>query len=101
MLLLQDVLDQICQALYDRPGLSKSTEFQAYISECVQLSWSIIVQTPLLTLEYDATVFDSAKHERFHTSDRASDQIVSYLWPSLLEKQSGRCVAKGIVITGV
>nr|CAB3260965.1 uncharacterized protein LOC100176502 [Phallusia mammillata] len=98
---VKGVLDQICQALYDRPGLSQSKEFQAYIKECVQLSWSIVVQVPALTLEYDATVFDGAKHDRFHTSDRASDQVVSYLWPSLLEKQSGRCVAKGIVVTGV
>lgn len=67
----------------------------------MRIAWAIVVQSPGMFLEYDAGVFDPQKHDRFHTSDRASDNIVSYLWPSLLEKQSGKCVAKGIVITGV
>ncbi|XP_076821020.1 uncharacterized protein LOC143466252 [Clavelina lepadiformis] len=98
---VEDVFNQICDALYDKPRLTQSTALRSYVKECINLSWSIAVQRPPLFLEYDASTFDTQKHDRFHTSDRASDQIVSYLWPSLLEKQSAKCVAKGIVVTGV
>ncbi|XP_078487219.1 uncharacterized protein LOC100176502 [Ciona intestinalis] len=98
---VQEVINQVSRALYDRPGLSESCALRVYVTECVHLSWSIAVQTPPLFLEYDCQSFDSMRHERFHTSDRESGAILSYLWPSLLEKQSGRCVCKGVVITGV
>uniref|UniRef100_F6Z0L7 Mitochondria-eating protein n=1 Tax=Ciona intestinalis TaxID=7719 RepID=F6Z0L7_CIOIN len=98
---VQEVINQVSQALYDRPGLSESCALRVYVTECIHLSWSIAVQTPPLFLEYDCQSFDSMRHERFHTSDRESGAILSYLWPSLLEKQSGRCVCKGVVITGV
>ena len=98
--LLQYVMDQICRALYEHPTLASSLPLRQYIDECTRLSWSLVVQSPPLGLEYDATVYDPFMHERFYTSDNNSDHIAWYLWPSLLEKQTGKCISKGIVITG-
>nr|XP_039272438.1 uncharacterized protein LOC120346698 [Styela clava] len=96
----KEVFNRVCDALYECPELRSSVGLQSYVSECVHLSWLLSVQTPPFTIEYDAAYFDDSRHERFHTSDNASNEITSFLWPSLLVKESGKCYSKGIVITG-
>jgi hypothetical protein len=50
-------------------------------------------------IEYEARVFRKDMHVRFYMSKEDSDDIKTYLWPALLEGESGPCIHQGVVIT--
>lgn len=38
-------------------------------------------------------------HERYFTSNKQNEQIVNYIWPTLIDTSDRTCLIKGIVIT--
>jgi len=97
---VESVCDQICDVLYDHPRLASSDKFRSYVQACVRLSWKLAVHTPALGIDYDSELFDPMLHKRFPTSDPTSDNVVCFLWPALVFKETGQCVSHGLVITG-
>ncbi|XP_013389364.1 uncharacterized protein LOC106158066 [Lingula anatina] len=98
-ILVEEVCNQLWATLYDYPSLKNSDGLKIYVTECVRLAWKLSVQNPPLRIEYDCREFHSSMHTRFHTSDSDSAMIQSYLWPALMEGQTGTCLYKGVVIT--
>ncbi|XP_025093599.1 uncharacterized protein LOC112563632 isoform X2 [Pomacea canaliculata] len=96
--LVFDVSQQIYNTLYDYPCLRACPGLLDYISQCVRLAWGLSVQRKPYTINYDAHKFDSSMYTRFHTSDPNSEEIKTFLWPSLIDSL-GRCASKGVVIT--
>ncbi|XP_074599528.1 uncharacterized protein LOC141853908 [Brevipalpus obovatus] len=95
----EEVLNQICATLYDYPCLRECDGLLHYIRDCVSLAWTLSIQDPDYSIEYESKKFNKDMHVRFHTSDQSSDTIKSYLWPCLIESNNGPCVHKGVVIT--
>ncbi|XP_012945658.2 uncharacterized protein LOC101853203 [Aplysia californica] len=97
--IVHDVCGNIYATLYDYPGLKTCAGLADYTASVVRLAWALSVQQPPYTIAYDHRSFLPQYHVRFHTSDSDTDAIKSFLWPVLLDSQSGDCVAKGVVIT--
>ncbi|GAB1604782.1 Hypothetical predicted protein [Argonauta hians] len=95
----EEVCSQIYMTLYDYPSLRQSSGLRQYIEECIRVSWALNVQNPRYIISYDSRTFNPNFHSRFHTSDSTSDDILEFLWPTLLEGNSSCCVFKGVVIT--
>jgi len=64
------------------------------------LSWSLAVHHPPVSLDYDSPVFDPYIHTRFPTSDPTSQNVLFFLWPALIERETGKCISHGMVVTG-
>ncbi|XP_071090684.1 uncharacterized protein [Haliotis cracherodii] len=96
---VQDVCTQIYATLYDYPCLKDCPVLVDYIRECVRLSWGLSVLNPSYIIVYDSRSFSADSHTRFHTSNADRDDIQCFLWPSLIEQQTGGVLHKGVVIT--
>jgi len=96
---VEEVCTQIWATLYDYPGLKSCDGLIKYIKECVRTAWGLTNQMPAYCIEYETRNYRADLHVRFHSSNTASDNINTYLWPSLLEGCDGPCVQKGVVIT--
>lgn len=96
---IEEVCSQIWATLYDYPCLKTCEGLIQYIQDCVKLAWGLCNQTPPFSIEYETRTFRRDMHVRFHSSNQDSDQIKTYLWPALLEKDKGPCVHKGVVVT--
>ncbi|KAL8616551.1 hypothetical protein ACOMHN_036583 [Nucella lapillus] len=93
-----EVCQQIYATLYDYPCLKACAGLLQYVSHCVRLAWAFGVQRWPYTISYDSQTLEEGAHTRFHTSDPASVDIRSYLWPALVDSQ-GVCVSRAVVIT--
>lgn len=78
---------------------SKTETFQTYIQECAKVSWDLCVQTPPMVIDCSVKEFNPDMHKRFHTSNKDSEDILMYHWPSLLQSTSGPILALGTVQT--
>ena len=58
-----------------------------------------MIHEPQFKIDYSNTKFDKKLHERFYTSNKNNEQIVQYLWPTLVDSSDDSCLIKGIVIT--
>ncbi|GFN80427.1 beta-1,3-glucosyltransferase beta3glc-t beta-3-glycosyltransferase [Plakobranchus ocellatus] len=100
---VEPIVNEVCQniyaTLYDYPGLQTCEGLVQYARTAVRLAWGLSVQVPPYTISYDARSFVPQNHDRFHTSDSDSDEIKSFLWPMLVDGQTGLCVTRGVVIT--
>ncbi|RUS81293.1 hypothetical protein EGW08_010935, partial [Elysia chlorotica] len=100
---VEPIVHEVCQniyaTLYDYPGLQTCDGLVEYARTAVRLAWGLSVQVPPYTISYDARKFLPQNHDRFHTSDSDSDDIKSFLWPMLVDGQTGLCVTRGVVIT--
>merc|ERR1719427_1773421 len=96
---VEEVCTQIWATLYDYPGLKSCDGLIKYIKECVRTAWGLTNQMPAYCIEYETRNYRADLHVRFHSSNTTSDNINTYLWPSLLEGTAGPCVQKGVVIT--
>lgn len=97
--IVHDVCQNIYATLYDYPGLKSCAGLVDYTKNTVRLAWGLSVQDPPYYIVYDLRTFQASALTRFHTSDSESTNVRSFLWPMLVEGQSGQCVAKGVVIT--
>ena len=73
--------------------------FLGYLKECARLAWDLCVQTPPMTINFSLTEFIPDMHWRFFDSDKSSDKILAYLWPTLLQDSSGVILFRGCVLT--
>ncbi|XP_076368855.1 uncharacterized protein LOC143256066 [Tachypleus tridentatus] len=96
---VEEVCSQIWATLYDYPCLKNCEGLMQYIRDCIRLAWGLSTQSPPFVIDYESRVFRRDMHVRFHSSNQESNQVKTYLWPSLLEGVSGPCVHKGVVIT--
>ena len=71
----------------------------SYLHECAHLSWDMVVQTPPMVINYQEVEFIPELHTRFYSANRDSNQIIAYLWPTLVQLSSGSVLFKGTVIT--
>ena len=78
---------------------AETDAFQAYVKECAKVSWDLCVQTPPMVIDCNAREFNPEMHKRFHTSNRLSEEIVMYHWPTLLQTSPGPILSQGIVQT--
>ncbi|XP_076373021.1 uncharacterized protein LOC143257880 [Tachypleus tridentatus] len=97
---VEEVCSQIWATLYDYPCLKTCEGLLQYVRDTARLAWGLATQTPPFVIDYQTRTFNSNLHVRFHSSNQDSDQIKTYLWPSLLEGTNGPCVHRGVVITG-
>lgn len=97
-LILKNVKEQLWNTLHEYP-LKDCQELNSYINESVKTCWALINHQPPFRLDYSSNKFDFKFHERSDVSDRQSDQIIQYIWPSLIDTSDGSCLSKGIVIT--
>ena len=95
----QDVGKQLFTALYDYPKLKTSIELGNFIERCVSLAWRLTIQDPPLTITYDNMTFNPDAHQRAPATNRRSTTVKSYLWPCVVEENTGVCVYKGVVLT--
>ncbi|XP_013783676.1 uncharacterized protein LOC106467845 isoform X2 [Limulus polyphemus] len=96
---VEDVCSQIWATLYDYPSLKTCEGLLLYIRDCVRLAWGLTNQSPPYVISFETRTFNRNIHVRFHSSNQDSQEIKTYLWPTLLEGQNGPCVYKGVVIT--
>ncbi len=73
--------------------------FNSYMEECAKVSWDLCVQTPPMVLNQSETEFNFDLHTRFFNADKCSSEIVTYLWPILLQSSSGSVLFRGVVVT--
>lgn len=73
--------------------------FTSYISDCARVSWDLCVQTPPMMLNHTETEFNSDLHTRFYNANKDSNEIIMYLWPTLLQSSSGPILFRGVVLT--
>ncbi|KAH9520307.1 hypothetical protein Btru_060456 [Bulinus truncatus] len=97
--IVEEVKESIANTLYEFPGLKNCTRLKEFTEMTVRIAWGLSVQTPPYLIVYESRKFQSHQHTRFHTSISDLDDIKSFLWPSLIDGQSGECVSKGVVIT--
>ena len=83
----------------DLVNMSCSKLLRDFTGNCIELAWSILIQTPKLYLEYTNTKFDAVSHKRLFSSNEKSDKIRFYVWPSLLETDTKQIVCQGVVVT--
>ena len=76
-----------------------SVHVLAFVKECVQLSWDMVIQSPSMVLNTSEEVYNVLHHQRWYMADRRSDTIIAYLWPTLVQAPTGLVLYKGIVIT--
>ena len=80
-------------------GINDTKFLRDFTGNCIELAWSILIQTPKLYLDYTKTKFNAISHKRLFSANEKSDAILYYAWPSLLEADTQRTVCQGIVIT--
>lgn len=98
----QDVKQKLLQKYSDHSPYAKVCElepFLGYLKECARLAWDLCVQTPPMTINFSLTEFIPDMHWRFFDSDKSSDKILAYLWPTLLQDSSGVILFRGCVLT--
>ncbi|CAF0847823.1 unnamed protein product, partial [Brachionus calyciflorus] len=95
---IHEVKEQLWGTLQEYP-LKDCQELNSYINESVKTAWSIVNHEPILKLDYSSSKFDSNLHERSETSNKNSDQIFNFVWPSLIDSSDNKCLSKGIVAT--
>lgn len=96
--IIKEVKEQLWATLQEYP-LKECNELNVYINESVKTAWILVNNDPPLKLDYASTQFDSSIHERSHGSNKNSDQILNFVWPSLIITNENKCASKGIVIT--
>ncbi|XP_013781314.1 uncharacterized protein LOC106465625 [Limulus polyphemus] len=96
---VEEVCSQIWATLYDYPCLKNCEGLIEYVRDCIRLAWGLSTQAPPFVIDYESRVFRRDMHVRFHSSNQESNQVKTYLWPSLLEGINGPCVHKGVVVT--
>ncbi|RNA21643.1 hypothetical protein BpHYR1_040813 [Brachionus plicatilis] len=92
---IKEVKEQLWATLQEYP-LKECQELNDYINESVKTAWALVNHDPALKLDYTSTKFDSMLHERSQESNKNSDQIINFVWPSLIDTQDNKCVSKGI-----
>ncbi|XP_071827061.1 uncharacterized protein [Apostichopus japonicus] len=99
MPMVQEVRMKLNNALRNYSAWSSSPSLDDYISRCVLLAWKLTILQPPLEAHYDMSSFNPHFHRRSPGSNPNSTDIKVYLWPSLIESDSTRCVYRGIVST--
>uniref|UniRef100_A0A2K6VIQ4 Mitochondria-eating protein n=1 Tax=Onchocerca volvulus TaxID=6282 RepID=A0A2K6VIQ4_ONCVO len=100
----KEVTLQIWNSLYNLPSLRTCTLFNKFILDCVRTIWDLVTgmngKPPRMYIEYESRQFDASKHQRHSVfSNTQSITIQQYLWPAIIDKRTGTCVHKAIVIT--
>lgn len=98
MNLFQEVKEQLWNTLYDYP-LKECLELNSYINEAVKTCWALINHQPLIKLGFSDLKFYHEWHERADMANQKSENILQFIWPSLVDSSSNACLTKGIVIT--
>ncbi|PIK53718.1 hypothetical protein BSL78_09387 [Apostichopus japonicus] len=99
MPMVQEVRMKLNNALRNYSAWSSSPSLDDYIRRCVLLAWKLTILQPPLEAHYDMSSFNPHFHRRSPGSNPNSTDIKVYLWPSLIESDSTRCVYRGIVST--
>ncbi|XP_071947079.1 uncharacterized protein [Antedon mediterranea] len=95
----QTVSTKLFSTLPEYPTLKSSIPLTNYIQQCVRIAWQLSIQPQPYTIEYDNITFDKGRHQRAPGSNRSSQHILTYLWPTLLEGMRKKVAYKGVVIT--
>uniref|UniRef100_K1RBQ4 Mitochondria-eating protein C-terminal domain-containing protein n=1 Tax=Magallana gigas TaxID=29159 RepID=K1RBQ4_MAGGI len=72
-------------------------EVAKYADDCVDLCWSMVIQSPLFHLSWASPhgeMVDTSKYTFYRTSGHYVDYVV---WPVLLDCEGGTVVSKGVV----
>lgn len=96
--IIKEVKEQLWGTLQEYP-LRECYELNVYINESVKTAWILVNNDSPLKLDYASTKFDSNLHERSQGSNKNSEQILNFVWPSLIITNENKCVSRGIVIT--
>ena len=83
----------------DKPILQSCAPLLEFIDACSRLAWEMCIQSPSMAVSHHAQYFASDYHTRFYSANTKSDEIKSYLWPTLLDCEGGSPVSKAIVMT--
>ena len=105
------ILPSLLPVLKERVVSAVLEEYGQFVSESnarivyefarnsLELSWSILIQSPKLYLSYHDTCYNTDTHRRFYASDHTSECIKYFIWPTLIETGTLRTLCKGIVFT--
>lgn len=83
--------------VYD--AAAETEAFRTYIQECAKVSWDLCVQTPPMVIDCSIKEFNPDMHKHFFTSNKDSNEIVRYHWPTLLQSTAGPVLSPGTVQT--
>lgn len=101
--LLPVLTEQVVSAVLEENGEfvteSNTRIVTDFARHSLKLSWSILIQSPKLYLNYSETRYDTDIHRRFYSSDHESEDIKFFIWPSLIEVGTLQTLCKGIVVT--
>lgn len=78
---------------------AETEAFQTYIQECAKVSWDLCVQTPPMVIDCTIKEFNPDMHKHFFKSNKESNEIVMYHWPTLLQSTAGPVLSPGTVQT--
>ncbi|XP_033119398.1 uncharacterized protein LOC117118805 isoform X2 [Anneissia japonica] len=95
----KNVCAKLFSTLPEYPTLKSSIPLTNYIHQCVHIAWQLSIQPQPYTIEYDCVTFNKVRHQRAPGSNRSSNHIKIYLWPTLLEGSRMKVAYKGVVIT--
>ena len=96
--IITEVKEQLWATLQEYP-LKDCQELNSYINESVKTTWALVNHEPILKLDYSSTKYDVNLHERSAQSNKQNDQILNFVWPSLIDSSDNKCLSKGIVLT--
>jgi len=96
---LAEVKEQLQATLFDFPSLKNCPALTTFIASAISIAWCCSVQSPPLIIEYTTLDFKTEFHSRFITADAENEKIVSYVWPGLLDEETGTCLSRAVVIT--
>ena len=101
--LLPGLIERVENAMLEENGeyfsASSARIIRDFARNSLELSWSILIQSPKLYLSYNGRLYDPDTHRRFYSSDHDSEKIKYFIWPSLVETGTLRTLCKGIVVT--
>lgn len=94
-----EIIPEITKICRDKIPLlgSYPPEVAKYADDCVDLCWSMVIQSPLFHLSWASPhgeMVDTSKYTFYRTSGHYVDYVV---WPVLLDCEGGTVVSKGVV----
>lgn len=98
-MIAKGVLAQMDELLPEFPILTQLNGISAYATQCCQLAWGMVNQTPPMVLEHGSEKFSTVMHTRFHASNEKNSRIKMYLWPTLVDGENFNILYRGVVWT--
>lgn len=96
---VQEVCDQVWETLYDFPSLKKSASLINFVEDSVRIAWALVTVTPASLVEFGSARFDPTRHALHGSANLSSTEIKRFLWPTLVDANTGAVRSKGVVVT--